>query len=59
MEKKKKIQRGIFLIVGILVGLLIFLSGSQLTQSLSQAKKGEVKIENTNNNKPFLKNFFS
>jgi|AntRauTorckE6833_2_1112554.scaffolds.fasta_scaffold97302_2 uncharacterized membrane-anchored protein YhcB (DUF1043 family) len=59
MEKSKKISRNLFLSIGVIVGVLIFLLGSQLTAKLSYTQKQEVEGEMKKDFNPIIKKFFS
>ena len=59
MEKSKKLNRKIFLTIGIIVGIMIFLLGSQLTRNLKHAQKDEFKHEQQKEPNPIIKKFFS
>lgn len=59
MEKSKSIGRNVFLAIGIVVGILIFLLGSQLNANLGQAQKQEFKNEQLKEPNPIVKKFFS
>jgi|TARA_R100000027_G_scaffold51223_1_gene39916 hypothetical protein len=59
MEKNKNLNRNVFLAIGIIVGLLIFLLGSQPNANLSHAQKQEIKSEQLKEPNPIIKKFFS
>ncbi|WKV12364.1 hypothetical protein [Marivirga harenae] len=59
MEKSKNLSRNVFLAIGILVGILIFLLGSQLNANLGHAQKQEFKNEQLEEPNPIVKKFFS
>jgi len=59
MEKSKKLNRNFFLAIGIIVGIMIFLLGSQLNVNLSQTQKQEFKNEQLKQPNPIIKKFFS
>jgi hypothetical protein len=59
MEKSKQLSRKVLLAIGIVVGLMIFLLGSQLTANLGQAQKQEFKNEQQKEPNPIIKKFLS
>jgi hypothetical protein len=59
MQKSKKLSRNVFLVIGVLVGILIFLLGSQLNANLGRAHNEEFKNEQLNEPNPIVKKFFS
>lgn len=59
MEKSKNLSRNVFLAIGIIVGIMIFLLGSQLNANLSQTNKHEFKNEQLKEPNPIIKKFFS
>ncbi|SMG34741.1 hypothetical protein SAMN05661096_02248 [Marivirga sericea] len=59
MQKSKNLSRNIFLAIGVVVGILIFLLGSQLNANLGHAQKQEFKNEHLKESNPILKKFFS
>jgi nitrate/TMAO reductase-like tetraheme cytochrome c subunit len=59
MEKSKNLSRNVFLAIGIIVGILIFLLGSQLNANLGHAQKQEFRNEQHKNPNPIVKKFFS
>jgi hypothetical protein len=59
MERSKKLNRNVFLAIGIVVGLMIFLLGSQLTANLSHSHKPDFQNEQLKEPNPIVKKFFS
>jgi hypothetical protein len=59
MEKSKNLNRNVFLTIGIIVGLMIFLWGSQLNANLSHAQKHDFKNERLKESNPIIKIFSS
>ncbi len=59
MEKSKTLSRNLFLVIGVIVGVLIFLLGSQLNANLSHTQKQEFKNEQPKEPNPIVKKFFS
>lgn len=59
MEKSKNLSRNFFLAIGIIVGILIFILGSQLNPNLSHAQEKEIKKEQLKEPNPIIKKFFS
>ncbi len=59
MEKSKNLNRNFFLAIGIIVGLLIFLLGSQLNPYLSHVQKQDFKKEQLKEPNLIIKKFFS
>jgi len=59
MEKSKKISRNVFLAIGVIVGILIFILGSHLNTNLRHSEKQEFNIESPKEVNPLVKKFFS
>lgn len=59
MNKSKNLNRNFFLAIGIIVGIMIFLLGSQLNVNLSHTNKQEFKNEQMKEPNPIVKKFFS
>ncbi|HET8859300.1 hypothetical protein [Marivirga sp.] len=61
MENSRNISRNrnLFLAIGIIVGVLIFLLGSQLNANLSQIQKQQFHNKQLQEPNPIIKKFFS
>lgn len=59
MNLSKRKQKGLVLLIGIIVGIFIFFGGFKANKNISQSSKEKVKIEVKSVITPVLYRFFS
>ncbi len=59
MSISKKKQKGLILLIGIIVGVFIFFGGFKANKNISESSKEKVKVEVKSVITPVLYRFFS
>ncbi|MBK6264698.1 hypothetical protein JKA74_06590 [Marivirga sp. S37H4] len=55
----KRKQRGLMLLIGIVVGIVLFMGGFDFSKNISHNNKGKMEIKPKNISTPILYRFFS